>query len=146
MLEGQKYILCTHYTSHLERVTCSWLTFPCNRYGTDDSETSSRPTSCIYLEPDTSPKSPSLVSIVSMENRLQPHTQRQHLENQVHSGVCGLMPHQPLGGASYFISFIDDATRKKWAYLGRTKDRLFSVFQEWLTMVENKSDRKLKCL
>ena len=34
----------------------------------------------------------------------------------VHSNVCGPMPHQSLGGASYFISLIDDLTRKVWAY------------------------------
>ena len=30
----------------------------------------------------------------------------------VHADVCGPMPHQSLGGASYFVSFIDDSTRK----------------------------------
>ena len=33
----------------------------------------------------------------------------------VHSDVRGLMPHQSLGGASYFVTFIDDSTRKVWA-------------------------------
>ena len=56
------------------------------------------------------------------------------------------MPHRSLGGASYLINFIDDSTRKKWAYPSRTKDRVFSIFQESLAMVENQSDRKLKCL
>ena len=56
------------------------------------------------------------------------------------------MPHQSLGGASYFVSFIDDSTRKVWAYPTRTKDRVFSIFSEWLAMVENQTGRKLKCL
>ena len=30
----------------------------------------------------------------------------------VHSDVCGPMPVRSLGGASYFITFIDDSTRK----------------------------------
>ena len=64
----------------------------------------------------------------------------------VHSDVCGPMPHQSLGDASYFISFIEDSTRKVWAYPIRTKDRVFSIFSEWLAMVENETDRKLKCL
>ena len=63
-----------------------------------------------------------------------------------YSDICGPMPHQSLGGASYFFSFIDDSNRKVWAYVARTKDRVFSIFQEWLAMVENQSDRKLKCL
>ena len=56
------------------------------------------------------------------------------------------MPHQSLGGASYFVSFIDDSTRKVWAYPIRTKDRVFSIFSEWLAMVQNQTGRKLKCL
>ena len=64
----------------------------------------------------------------------------------VHSDVFGPMPHQSLGGASYFVSFIDDLTRKVWAYTIRTKDRVFSIFSEWLAMVENQTGRKLKCL
>jgi 5'-3' exoribonuclease 2 len=62
----------------------------------------------------------------------------------VHLDICGPMPHQSLGGASYFVTFIDDATRKVWAYLIRTKDRVFTIFKEWLAMVENQTDRKLK--
>jgi transposase InsO family protein len=64
----------------------------------------------------------------------------------VHSDICGPMPHQSLGGASYFVTFIDDATRKVWAYPTRTKDLVFTIFKDWLTMVENQTDRKLKCL
>jgi hypothetical protein len=63
-----------------------------------------------------------------------------------HSEICGLMPHQSLGGASYFVTFIDDATRKVWAYPTRTKHRVFTIFKHWLAQVENKTDQKLKCL
>ena len=56
------------------------------------------------------------------------------------------MPHQSLGGASYFVIFIDNSTRKVWAYTIQTKDRVFTVFKEWLEMVENQTDQKLKCL
>ena len=56
------------------------------------------------------------------------------------------MPHQSLGGASYFVSFIDDSTWKVLAYPIRTKDPVFSIFSDWLAMVENQSGRKLKCL
>ena len=60
--------------------------------------------------------------------------------------VWGPMPHQSLGGASYFVSFIDNSTRKVWDYRIQTKDRVFSIFYDWLAMVENKTSRKLKCL
>ena len=64
----------------------------------------------------------------------------------VHSDVCGPIPHQFLSGASYFVSFIDDSTWKVWAYPIRAKDRVFSIFSEWLAMVENQTGRKRKCL
>jgi hypothetical protein len=56
------------------------------------------------------------------------------------------MPHPSLGGGSYFFTFIDDATQKVWAYPTRTKDRVCTIFKEWLAMVENQTDRKLKSL
>jgi hypothetical protein len=47
----------------------------------------------------------------------------------VNSDVYGPMPHQSLGGASYFVTFIDDATRKVWVYPTWTKDRVFTSFK-----------------
>ena len=74
-------------------------------------------------------------------NNLTPydHTERIKSTHLVHSNVCGLMPYQSLNGAFYFVTFIDDSTRKVWAYLARTKARVFSIFQEWLAIVKNKS-------
>ena len=56
------------------------------------------------------------------------------------------MPHQSLYGASYFVSFIDDSTRKVWAYPIKTKDRVFSIFSDWHVVVENQTGQKIKCL
>ena len=46
----------------------------------------------------------------------------------VHSDVCGPMPTLSMGGASYFVMFIDDFSRKVWAYPLKRKDEVFSVF------------------
>ena len=46
----------------------------------------------------------------------------------VHSDVCGPMPTLSMGGASYFVTFIDDFSRKVWAYPLRRKDEVLSVF------------------
>ena len=43
----------------------------------------------------------------------------------VHSNVCGPMDVETLGGNKHFITFIDDATRKVWIYLLRSKDQVF---------------------
>ena len=89
LLKSRRYIHCTQFMSHSERVTCFWSIFPCHPCGMTDSDISTRPTSRIYLESDTSPKSPSPItisaSVVNMASRLQPHTGRHHQENWIHS-------------------------------------------------------------
>ncbi|MCO5609644.1 hypothetical protein L7F22_063874 [Adiantum nelumboides] len=69
----------------------------------------------------------------------------EHLE-LVHSDVCGPMPVLFLGGALYFVTFIDDATRKVWVYTIKRKDEVFATFQKFLALVENQSGKKLRCL
>jgi hypothetical protein len=51
-----------------------------------------------------------------------------------------------LGGASYFVTFIDDHSRKVWAYLLKTKDEVLNVFKEFHSMVERETGKKLKVL
>ncbi len=43
------------------------------------------------------------------------------------------MPVQSLSGKRYFITFIDDATRKIWLYPIRTKDEVLGAFKEFLS-------------
>ena len=73
---------------------------------------------------------------------------RKHVEplELVHSDVCGPMPTKSLGGTSYFVTFIDDSTRKVWVYPLKHKDDVFSTFQKFLVLVENQSGNKLKGL
>ena len=46
----------------------------------------------------------------------------------VHSEMCRPMPVRSMGGASYFITFIDDATKKVWVYPMARKDDAFQCF------------------
>ena len=64
----------------------------------------------------------------------------------IHSDVCGRLTPETVGGASYIVTFIDDATRFCWVYALKTKDEVFSIFKEWKTMVENQFDVKVKSL
>ena len=56
------------------------------------------------------------------------------------------MPTRSIGGSQYFVTFIDDATRKVWVYTIKSKDRTFACFQKLLSSVENQSGRKVKAL
>ena len=35
---------------------------------------------------------------------------------------------ETIGGNKYFVTFIDDATRKLWIYLLKSKDQVFQYF------------------
>nr|GEV29833.1 retrovirus-related Pol polyprotein from transposon TNT 1-94 [Tanacetum cinerariifolium] len=43
------------------------------------------------------------------------------------------------GGYVYFVTFIDDYSRKVWVYFLKTKDEVFGNFKEWKTMVEKQT-------
>lgn len=64
----------------------------------------------------------------------------------VHSDVWGLAQVSSLGGSSYCVIFIDDATRKVWVYCIRNKSDVFDIFVKWKALVENETCLKLKCL
>lgn len=51
-----------------------------------------------------------------------------------------------LSGKQYFLSIIDDKTRKVWIYFLKTKDETFDKFCEWKELVENQLNKRVKCL
>jgi hypothetical protein len=52
-----------------------------------------------------------------------PDRRKRDLLELVHTDVCGPMPTRSLGGAYYFLLFIDDCTRYTWVYfLGKKSD------------------------
>ena len=64
----------------------------------------------------------------------------------VHSDVCGPLSSESLGGAKYFVTFIDARTHYTWVYFLKSKDEVFSKFLEWKSLVERMSDYRLKTL
>lgn len=64
----------------------------------------------------------------------------------IHSGVCGPMTPKSLGGHLYYVTFVDDHSRKTWAYLMKNKDEVFTKFQEFKAEVENLTKRRIKIL
>ncbi|KAG7591060.1 Zinc finger CCHC-type superfamily [Arabidopsis thaliana x Arabidopsis arenosa] len=77
---------------------------------------------------------------------LAQHGTKEKLE-YVHSDLWGA-PSVPfsLGKCQYFMSIIDDYTRKVWVYFLKTKDEAFEKFVEWVGLVENQSDKRVKTL
>ena len=64
----------------------------------------------------------------------------------VHSDIWGPERVASKGGTQYFMSFIDDHSRKVWVYFLKNKSDTFTTFKKWKAEVENQTERKLKCL
>ena len=54
----------------------------------------------------------------------------------VHSDVCGPISISSLGKNSYFVTFVDDFSRKIWVYLTKQKLEVLVVFKTFKSMVE----------
>ena len=76
----------------------------------------------------------------SSENRVK------EIINLIDSDVCGPMSVKFLGGASYYVSLIDDYLRKTWVYLMKTKNELFDRFKKFQAQIENLLGKKIKIL
>ena len=64
----------------------------------------------------------------------------------IHSDVCGPMSSTSLSGFEYYITFIDDFSRKTWIYFLKAKSEVFEKFKEFKALIENLSDKKIKIL
>jgi hypothetical protein len=51
-----------------------------------------------------------------------------------------------MGGAKYFVTFIDNFSRKVWVYVLKTKDQVLSVFKQFQVSVERETEKKIKYL
>ncbi len=51
-----------------------------------------------------------------------------------------------IGGCRYYVSFIDDHTRKVWVYFMKHKGEMFQHFLNFKAMVEKEKGVNIKCL
>ena len=51
-----------------------------------------------------------------------------------------------ISGATYFVTFIDDHSRKFWAYSLKIKNEVLEKFKQFQVMVERQTRKKLKCI
>ncbi|MCO5557878.1 hypothetical protein L7F22_011450 [Adiantum nelumboides] len=70
---------------------------------------------------------------------------RQPLE-LIHSDVWGPSQTTSMGGAHYFLTFVDDMSRKVWVYFLKNKYEVFSYFKQFKAMVEKECGRFIKTL
>jgi hypothetical protein len=53
---------------------------------------------------------------------------------------------ESLSGCEYYLTFIDDYSRKTWIYFLKAKSEVFTRFQVFRALVENQSGKKIKVL
>ena len=75
-----------------------------------------------------------------------PPSRKPNVLDLVYSDVCGPMKTKTLGGSYYFVTFIDDHSRKLWAYTLKTKDQVLETFKQFHALVERQTGKKLKCI
>jgi hypothetical protein len=62
----------------------------------------------------------------------------------VHSDVFGPVSVPSLGKSVYYVSFIDDFSRKTWIYFLKKKSEVFDRFKEFKALVENQIEKRIK--
>ena len=50
------------------------------------------------------------------------------------------------GGGRYFLSLVDDYSRRVWVYILKQKNEAFEKFKQWKVLIENQTSRKIKKL
>ncbi|GAU32293.1 hypothetical protein TSUD_63100 [Trifolium subterraneum] len=64
----------------------------------------------------------------------------------VHFDICGPIETATLGGNRYFMTCVDEFTRKVWIYLLKEKSESFSAFKKFCATAERQCENHLKIL
>jgi transposase InsO family protein len=62
----------------------------------------------------------------------------------VHTDVCGPIKPMSTGQNRYFLTFIDDFSRKTWIYFLKRKSEVFNYFKDFQAIVEKQSGYKIR--
>jgi transposase InsO family protein len=64
----------------------------------------------------------------------------------VHSDLCGPLSSPSFSGCKYFLTFIDDFSRRTWVYFLKLKSEVFDKFLAYKALVEKKSGHQIQKL
>ncbi|GKB90804.1 ribonuclease H-like domain-containing protein, partial [Tanacetum coccineum] len=62
----------------------------------------------------------------------------------VHLDLCGPYRVTSREGYKYFLTIVDDYSRAVWVYLIKSKDEVFNVFANYINLIHNQFDVKIK--
>ena len=87
--------------------------------------------------------------LVAKQNRVAfcptPPMRTKNALKLVHTDVCQVDA-KSHADAQYFVTFINDYSRKLWAFTLKTKDQVLSVFKEFQARAEREIGHKLKVI
>lgn len=64
----------------------------------------------------------------------------------MHSDICGPMYTTSIGGARFFVTFIDNLSKKMWVYPLKAKRDMCAIFKEFKALVEAQAEEKITML
>lgn len=97
---------------------------------------------------DTNPE-PCIICLKGKQHRLpfiKSNTRAMKSLQLIHSDLCGPMENTSIGGSRYFLTFIDDHTRKVFVYFLSSKEQTLEKFQEFKAFAEKQSGHKIQKL
>ena len=65
---------------------------------------------------------------------------------RIHTDICGPITPATWSGNQYFVSFVDEATRKSWIYFISTRDQMIDKYKEFNEMLMTQKNVKVKTL
>ena len=72
-----------------------------------------------------------------------PSHRKPYILDLVHTDVCTMQSYT-LGGALYYVTFIDDHSRKVWAYALKSKDQVLDIFKDFHVKVKRQTGKQFK--
>lgn len=66
------------------------------------------------------------------------HDKKKKILELIYSNVFGSVNVKSLGGESYLVRFIDDASRKVWTYHMKSKSEVFEIFQNSMLLLKER--------
>jgi transposase InsO family protein len=64
----------------------------------------------------------------------------------VHSDLCGPLSCPSFYGCNYFLTFIDDFSRRTWVYFLKLKSRVFDKFLAYKALIEKQFGHQIQNL
>lgn len=101
------------------------------------------------MNPGRDPKVPCISCVKGKQHRSKfPEStfRANKILHLIHSDLCGPMQTPSVGGAKYFLTFIDDYSRKSFVYFLKSKDEVTQTFKEFKSFVENQTDNRIKMI